>query len=80
MIFDLVEKKNIGSPEQRKQASAVLDELWKKQAQAMKSGDLPRVIYDENKPEFKNEPSLIKKALDAKNQQIRKRLLREKDE
>ncbi len=59
-----------------------LNKLWQKQLNALKSGDLPSTIYDGNKlPEdkLKTEPSLIMKVIQRKNEQIRRKMQRERE-
>jgi hypothetical protein len=56
----------------------VLDKLWEKQTSALKSGDLPNVVYDENEPQYKDEPSIIMKAIERQNEQLRRKMLERK--
>ena len=76
MIFELVQTKNIGTPEERKNAQAILNALWTKQKDAMKSGDLPNKIYEDD---LKDGKSLFRRIMDAKDEEIRARLLKERE-
>ena len=79
MVFALAEQKHSENPQVRERATKILDELWKKNLAGIKSGDLPRKIYDENEPQFKDQPSILKKALNARNERLRKRMLKERE-
>ena len=76
MIFELVQTKNIGTPEERKNAQAILNALWEKQKDAMKSGDLPNKIYEDD---LKDGKSLFRRIMDAKDDEIRARLQKERE-
>ena len=76
MIFELVQTKNIGTPEERKNAQSILNALWEKQKDAIKSGDLPNKIYEDD---LKDGKSLFRRIMDAKDNEIRARLQKERE-
>ncbi len=79
LVFDIMDKASNGD----KEAQAVKAELQKKFLRAIKSGDMPTILYDENQlPEdkLKTEPSILKKILERENNRIRRKALERRGE
>ncbi len=70
MIYTLSERAKKGDKLAQEQKQALEQKFFN----AIKSGDLPKILYDENKPEFKDEPSIIKKVLERENERVRQKL------
>lgn len=79
LVFDVMDKASRGD----KEAQAVKAKLQEKFLRAIKSGDMPTVLYDENQlPEdkLKTEPSILKKILERENNRIRRKALERRGE
>jgi hypothetical protein len=75
MIFDLSERAKKGDKLAIEQKRAIEEKFMN----AIRSGDLPTIIYDENKPEFKGQPSILKKVLERQNERVRERFRERKE-
>jgi hypothetical protein len=71
MIDFLVNQKHTGTPEQKEQAEKVLNELYRKTFQGLKegSGQSGKTLF---KDPLKDGKSIIRHALDRRNEQLRK--------
>jgi len=76
MIYNLSERAKRGDRVAQEQKR----KLEEKFMSAIKSGDLPTIFYDENKPEFKGQPSIIKKVLERENEKIRQKAIERRGE
>ncbi len=72
LVNSLVARKMSGD----KDAENTLNALWKKQAEAMKSGDLPNTIYEDD---LKDGKSLFRRLMDARNERVRKKVKGERE-
>lgn len=74
MVEFLTDKKLTGTPQEREEAKAILDELWKKLDKGIQSGQIPRgKIFEDIECTERNE-SILFRALRKNNERLRKRM------